>query len=58
MLTLLSVKKSGVFQENDCKQNLVWPCGTSGGKVIFALLKEIIIFHLSLILVDVWELGL
>ena len=42
-LVLLPAKQGGIVQENSCKQNLVWACGTGCGQVIFALLKEIII---------------
>ena len=42
-LVLLPVEQSGIFQEDSCKQNLVWPRSIGGGKVIFALLEEIVI---------------
>ena len=48
MLVLLPVEQDGIFQENVCKYNSVWPYATSGGKVIFALLEETIAFHIDL----------
>ena len=41
-LVLLLAEQSGIFQENSRKQNLVWARGTGSGKVIFALLEEIV----------------
>ena len=44
MLVLLPAEQGGIFQEDSHKRNLVWACGTGNGKVIFALLEEIVIF--------------
>ena len=52
MLVLLPVEQDDIFHENGRKRNLIWPCSTSGGKVILALLEEIIIFHVGLTPVD------
>ena len=41
-LVLLPLEQGGILQENNRKQNLVWAYGTGGGKVIFALLEEIV----------------
>ena len=55
MLVLLPAEQVGIFQENSRKQNLVSASGTVGGKVIFALLKEILIFQVSFTLINVRE---
>ena len=46
MLMFLSAEQDGIFQEGSCKWNSVWTRGIGGGKVIFALLKEIVILHI------------
>ena len=47
MLVLLPVEQSGILQEGSLKRNLVWARGTDGGKVIFALLEEIVTLQVS-----------
>ena len=42
-LVLLLTEQGSIFQEGNCKQNLVWARGTGYSKVIFALLEEIVI---------------
>ena len=42
ILMLLPAEQSGIFQNGSWKRNLVQACGTSSGKVIFALLGEIV----------------
>ena len=42
MLTLLQAEQSGIFQEGSNKRNLVRAHGTNNGKVVFALLEEIV----------------
>ena len=41
-LMLLPAEQGGIFQEGSCKRNSIWALGTGGGKVIFALLEEIV----------------
>ena len=57
-LVMLPAKQDNIFQKDNYKQNSVWPYGTSNGKIIFALSEDIITFHVSLILVNIWESGL
>ena len=57
-LVLLPAEQGGVFYKSSCKRNLVWLHGTSNGKVIFALLEDIIAFYISFTLVNVWEPSL
>ena len=54
-LMLLPVEQSSIFQEDSRKQNLIWACSTGNGKVIFALLEEIVILHVSFTLINVRE---
>ena len=54
-LVLLPMEQGGIFQENSRKQNSVWTHGTGNGKVIFALLKEIITLQISFSLINVQE---
>ena len=42
-LVLLPLEQGNIFQKNSRKQYLLWVCVTGSGKVIFALLQEIII---------------
>ena len=42
MLVLLPAEQGGIFQKSSRKHNLVWVRGTGCGKVIFALLEEIV----------------
>lgn len=48
ILVLLLAEWSGVFQEGSRKQNLVQSRGSGGGKVVFALLEEIVALHMGL----------
>ena len=43
ILVLLPAEQEGIFQEINFKRNSVWARGTGVGKVIFALLEEIVI---------------
>ena len=54
-LVLLPSEQSGIFQKNSRKRNFVQACGTGGGKVIFALLEEIVTLQVSITLINVWE---
>ena len=54
-LVLLPLKQGGIFQEGSRKRNSVWACGTGGGKVIFALLEEIVTLQVSFILINIRE---
>ena len=55
---LLSTKVDVVSQKKGCKRNLVWSGGSAGGKMVFALLTEVITFHVRPIAVDVQGFGL
>ena len=55
MLVLLPAEQDGNLWESSCKQNSVWARDTSGGKVIFALLKEIVTLQVSFISINVQE---
>ena len=54
---LLPAEQGGIFQKSSCKRNSIWACDTGGGKVIFALLEEIVILQVSFILINVWKLS-
>ena len=54
-LMLLPAEQGGILQEGSCKRNLVWTRGTGGGKVIFALLEEIVTLQASFTPINVWE---
>ena len=54
-LVLLLAEQGGIFQEGSRKRNLVWARVTSSGKVIFALLEEIITFQVSFIPINFRE---
>ena len=54
-LVLLPSEEGGILQENSHQQNSVWACGTGGGKVIFALLEEIVTLQVSFTLINVQE---
>ena len=56
-LVLLSLEQGGIFQDSSHKQNLVCACGTGGGKVVSALLEEIITLQVSFIPINVRELS-
>ena len=56
-LVFLPSKQGGILQEGSRKQNLIWACGTSSGKVIFTLLEEIITPQVSFTSINVWELS-
>ena len=55
MLVLLPVKQGNIFEEGSRKRNLVQAHGTSGDKIIFALLKEIVILQMSFIPINVYK---
>ena len=55
MLVLLAAEQSGIVQEGSCKWNSVWACGIGDGKVIFALLEEIITLQVSFTPINVWK---
>ena len=52
-LVLLPTEVDTVTQEEFCKENADEAFGSSGGKVILALLAEIIVFHVGLTIIDV-----
>ena len=54
-LVLLPSEQGGIFKEGSRKRKSVWARGTGSGKVIFALLKEIVILRVSFTLINVWE---
>ena len=41
-LVLLPPEQGGICQKDSRKRNSVWVCGTGCGKVVFALLEEIV----------------
>ena len=55
---LLPTKVDAVLQKKGYKRNLVWSGGSAGGKMFFALLTEVITFHVKPIEVDVRGFGL
>ncbi len=55
---LLSVKYDLISKKRGCKQNLVWPGGSNGSKVIFVILAEVVAFYVRPIAIDVQGLGL
>ena len=57
MLILLLAEQDNILQESSCKRNLVWARNTGDGKVIFALLEEIVTLRMSFILINVQELN-
>ena len=57
-LMLLLVEQNGVFQKDGRKHNLMWLYGTNVDKIILALLKIIITFHVGFTLVDIRKPGL
>ena len=54
-LVLLPAEEGSIFWEGSCKRNSVWFHSTNGGKVVFALLEEIITLHMGLTQIHVWE---
>ena len=54
-LVLLPLEQNGIFQENNRKRNSVWACGNGVGKVIFALLEEIVTLQMNFTLINVRE---
>ena len=54
-LVLLSAEQGNILQEGSRKWNSVQAHGNGGGKVIFALLEEIITLHVSFIPINVRE---
>ena len=55
IMVLLLAEQDGVFQKSGRKQNLIWLCSASNGKIILTPLKEIITFYISFTLIDVRE---
>ena len=53
LLVLLPTKVDAVTQKRYCKGNAIGLFGSGGGKVILALLAEIIAFHVELTIIDV-----
>lgn len=47
-LVLLPAEQGGILQEGGRKRNSVRSRGTGGGEVVFALLEEIVAFHMGL----------
>ena len=47
-----------ISQEKGNKQNLVWPRGSTDGKMVFTLLAKIVTPHVESTAMDVWGLGL
>ena len=54
-LIMLPAEQGGIFWKSSCKQNSVWPRYTGGGKVVFALLEEIITLYVGLTLIHIRE---
>ena len=52
-LVLLLTEVDAVLKEGCCKENAVGAFGSSGGKVIFTLLTEVIVFFVRLTIIDV-----
>ncbi len=42
----------------DYKQKLIWPNGSSSGKVVIIMLKEVITLHMGPIAIDIKRLSL
>ena len=55
---LLLTKVDLIPQEKGCKQNLVWPSSSAGGKIILTLFAKIVAFYMELTMVDVRDFGL
>ena len=54
---LLSMEVDMILQKKGCKRNLVWFGSSVGGKMVFALLIEVITFLVRSIVVDVRGFG-
>ena len=52
-LVLLPTEVDAVTQEGCCKGNTVGTLGPGGGKMVFTLLTEVIVFHVGLTTIDV-----
>ena len=52
-LVLLPLEQGGILQDNSRKRNSVQARSTGGGKVIFALLEEIVTLQVSFTLIHV-----
>ena len=52
-LVLLPSEQGNILQKDSGKQNSVWARGTGGGKVIIALLEEIVTLQVSFILINI-----
>ena len=50
---LLPMEVDVITEEKCCKGNTVGALGSSGGKVIFTLLAEVIVFYMGLTMIDV-----
>ena len=55
MLVLLTAKQGDILQKSSCKRNLVGTHGTGCGKVVFALLEDIVTLQVSFTSINVWE---
>ena len=52
-LVLLLSEQGGILQKGSHKRNSGWACGIGGGKVIFALLEEIITLQVGFTSINV-----
>ncbi len=54
---LLLIEVDLISKKKSCKRNLIKFSGFSGGKVVFTLLTEVVIFYMELTTIDVRLLG-
>ncbi len=55
---LLPIEVDLVPKKESCKQNLVWPSGSSSGKVVLTVLAEVVALYVRPTAIDVRGLGL
>ena len=54
-LVLLPLEQDGILQESSCKQNSVRARGTGNGKIIFAMVEEIVTLQVSFTPINIRE---
>lgn len=57
MLVLLPAEADLVLKEGYSKKNLVSVLDSSAGKIIFALLTEVVAFHVGSTAIHIWGLA-
>ena len=55
---LLPTEVDPISKERSCKQDLVWPGGSAGSKIIFKLMAEVIALYMGSTTVNVRGFGL